>query len=633
MNNYKLYTSLSSETKKYIDKVFSFIEYLSQHDDIISIVQRDENGIPKSILLEEGNSIISLAFFLALFDSEDLELQEIESLFKSKGITLEDCSKYFNNASFKDIQIKPASETEVFQTLNLSDITDIALSQLQYNFYLEEIELTSQDLTPIQLFDFMINQYYEPLTELMREQFEIESFYDDELYFEYEEKTNDMYKKFAKEHGIDVDEMIEEDMKNAKEFKFNNCIIVSDMDGFTMVLESGIEEIQEDITYQHSNDELPPICELVEINNQKVTNELLERLSEEQLDDIVVKVIDPNLEKEIVFTIKKDLLFGSITQIKQETVSFKKKFPNLTKHGENLTELHYKRDPAVGREAELRRVMQILAYPEKDKSLVIVGDAGIGKTALVKGLAYRIQQGNVPRVIKDLKIISIDISTLMAGTKYAGTLEEKMKAILDEAGKDNNIVLFMDELHRAIGAGKTEGDDNSIAEILKPYLDYGKTRVIGATTSDEYIDLVEQNQAFKTRLKKVEIKEPQDHVIYDIVYDLMQTYDSISFSRLDCSEEERRMIIEWLINTTSSKKRNYFDKASNPRLIVDIVKEAYAIAALNDCEIVTKENFCEAVLNEDRLGKSARTDAVAALRRMIPTKRECKILEFKPRNS
>ena len=132
----------------------------------------------------------------------------------------------------------------------------------------------------------------------------------------------------------------------------------------------------------------------------------------------------------------------------------------------------------------------------------------------------------------------------MAGTKYAGTLEEKMKAILDEAGRDNNIVLFMDELHRAIGAGKTEGDDNSIAEILKPYLDYGKTRVIGATTSDEYIDLVEQNQAFKTRLKKVEIKEPQDHVIYDIVYDLMQTYDSISFSRLDCSEEERRMIIE-----------------------------------------------------------------------------------------
>ena len=244
MNNYKLYTSLSSETKKYIDKVFSFIEYLSQHDDIISIVQRDENGIPKSILLEEGNSIISLAFFLALFDSEDLELQEIESLFKSKGITLEDCSKYFNNASFKDIQIKPASETEVFQTLNLSDITDIALSQLQYNFYLEEIELTSEDLTPIQLFDFMINQYYEPLTELMREQFEIESFYDDELYFEYEEKTNDMYKKFAKEHGIDVDEMIEEDMKNAKEFKFNNCIIVSDMDGFTMVLESCIEEIQ-----------------------------------------------------------------------------------------------------------------------------------------------------------------------------------------------------------------------------------------------------------------------------------------------------------------------------------------------------------------------------------------------------
>ena len=113
----------------------------------------------------------------------------------------------------------------------------------------------------------------------------------------------------------------------------------------------------------------------------------------------------------------------------------------------------------------------------------------------------------------------------------------------------------------------------------------------------------------------------------------METYDKISFSKLDCSEEERRMIIDWLIASTATKKRNYFDRAANPRLVVDIVKEAYAIAALNECETVSRENFCEALLNEDRLGPSARTEAVERLRRMIPVKHECKILQFKPKNS
>ena len=171
--------------------------------------------------------------------------------------------------------------------------------------------------------------------------------------------------------------------------------------------------------------------------------------------------------------------------------------PNLNKYGEDLTKGSYIKDPSVGRDEEIRRIMQVLLYPEKDKSIIITGEAGCGKTAIVRGLAYRIQNGDVPEPLKNIKIISIDTATMVAGTKYVGTLEEKMKAILEEASKDKNIILFIDEIHQAISGGKSEGSDNTVSEILKPYLDYGKVRVIGATTTEEYSEYVEPNKAFK----------------------------------------------------------------------------------------------------------------------------------------
>ena len=211
-------------------------------------------------------------------------------------------------------------------------------------------------------------------------------------------------------------------------------------------------------------------------------------------------------------------------------------------------------------------------------------------------------------------------------------LKKKWKKILDEASNDKNIIIFIDEIHQAISGGRAEGNDNTVAEILKPYLDYGKVRVIGATTEEEYTEHVESNTAFKTRFKKVAIKEPDYNTTYQVLDNLIEAYNKISYSKLNVSPEERHMIIDWLINSTKPTFRDYKDRASNPRLVLDILKEAYAIAAFNESEDVTIDHLIEALKNEDRLYESSRERQAQILRNLKPRPRsECKILEFKPR--
>ena len=318
----------------------------------------------------------------------------------------------------------------------------------------------------------------------------------------------------------------------------------------------------------------------------------------------------------------------NVTRNNEETYIEETPTPYLEKYGTELTKSSFIKDPSVGREEELKRVEQILLYPEKDKSVVIVGEAGCGKTALVRGLAYRIQNGDVPKALKHTRIFSVNVSSLVAGTKYVGTLEEKMRNILDEAKKDKNIIIFIDEIHQAIGGGKSEGNNNTVSEILKPYIDYGDVRIISATTIEEYDEYIQSDTAFKTRLKKVAISEPEYDVIYDILDDLIIKYNEISYSKLDVSPEEKDFIIKWLIESTQKKYRTYNDRASNPRLVLDIIKEAYAIAAINDRELVSHEDLCEALMNEDRLYESSRINQCKKLEGFTPRKETSRIIKF-----
>src|SRR5208283_4559594 len=164
-------------------------------------------------------------------------------------------------------------------------------------------------------------------------------------------------------------------------------------------------------------------------------------------------------------------------------------------------------DPLVGRETELKRTIQVLSRRRKN-NIIFVGEPGVGKTAIVEGLALNIQQGKVPEALKKTKIFSVDMGALLAGTKYRGDFEARLKATLKSIAKIPDAVLFIDEIHTVVGAGATSGGSMDASNILKPLLNSGALRCIGATTYEEYKNHFEKDRALSRRFQKIEIQEP-----------------------------------------------------------------------------------------------------------------------------
>lgn len=182
--------------------------------------------------------------------------------------------------------------------------------------------------------------------------------------------------------------------------------------------------------------------------------------------------------------------------------------PNLHKYGSNLIRLAEEGsiEPAIGRDEEMRRILQIISRKTKNNP-VLVGEAGTGKTAIVEGLAHRIIRGDVPQELRNIKLYALDISSLIAGAQMQGEFEERLKKVIEEAESDPNIILFIDEIHLIIGAGKSSGAMDA-ANILKPELARGILKIIGATTLDEYRQYIEKDKAFERRFQKVLVDEP-----------------------------------------------------------------------------------------------------------------------------
>src|SRR5687767_13387512 len=164
-------------------------------------------------------------------------------------------------------------------------------------------------------------------------------------------------------------------------------------------------------------------------------------------------------------------------------------------------------EPLVGREKELRRAIQVLSRRKKNNPL-FVGDAGVGKTAIVEGLAAKIAASDVPKPLENAEIFALDMGSLLAGTKFRGDFENRVKAVLKELGKRPGAVLFVDELHTVIGAGAASGGTLDAANLLKPALASGKLRCIGATTFEEYRSHLERDRALARRFQKIEVLEP-----------------------------------------------------------------------------------------------------------------------------
>ncbi|NLA83118.1 MAG: ATP-dependent Clp protease ATP-binding subunit [Clostridiales bacterium] len=200
--------------------------------------------------------------------------------------------------------------------------------------------------------------------------------------------------------------------------------------------------------------------------------------------------------------------------------------PTLDQFGRDLTEMAREGnlDPVVGREKELERVLQILARRTKNNP-VLIGEPGVGKTAIVEGLAQRIIEGNIPELLRDKRVVTLDLPAMVAGTKYRGEFEERLKTIMDEIRKANNIILFIDEMHTVIGAGAAEGAIDA-SNILKPALSRGEIQTIGATTLDEYRKHVEKDPALERRFQPVMVGEPSKEEAVQILFGLRDKYEA-----------------------------------------------------------------------------------------------------------
>jgi len=177
------------------------------------------------------------------------------------------------------------------------------------------------------------------------------------------------------------------------------------------------------------------------------------------------------------------------------------KTPALKAFGRDLTEIARKgeMDPVIGRQSEIERVIQILCRRTKNNP-VLLGEAGVGKTAIVEGLAQEIAKGNVPELLRDKRVITLDLALMVAGTKYRGQFEERIKAVMDEIRRAKNIILFIDELHTIVGAGSAEGTMDA-SNIIKPALSRGEMQCIGATTLNEYRKYIEKDAALERPFK------------------------------------------------------------------------------------------------------------------------------------
>ena len=182
-------------------------------------------------------------------------------------------------------------------------------------------------------------------------------------------------------------------------------------------------------------------------------------------------------------------------------------------------------DPLIGREKELERAIQVLCRRRKNNPL-LVGESGVGKTAIAEGLAWRIVQGDVPEVMADCTIYSLDIGSLLAGTKYRGDFEKRFKALLKQLEQDTNSILFIDEIHTIIGAGAASGGQVDAANLIKPLLSSGKIRVIGSTTYQEFSNIFEKDRALARRFQKIDITEPSIEETVQIINGLKPKYEA-----------------------------------------------------------------------------------------------------------
>ena len=254
------------------------------------------------------------------------------------------------------------------------------------------------------------------------------------------------------------------------------------------------------------------------------------------------------------------------------TLTRVKETPLLAEFSRDLTEAAMKSqlDPLVGRHLELERVQQVLCRRTKNNA-VLIGEPGVGKTAIVEGLAQKIVYGDVPHFLADKRILALDISLIVAGTKYRGQFEERLKAIMKELTENPNIIVFIDELHTLVGAGSAEGSLDA-ANILKPALSRGEIRCIGATTPAEYRKYIEKDRSLERRFQAIKVDPPSERETIDVLLGVKDRYES--FHHVEYTPDA--------IEAAVYQSNRYITDRFLPDKAIDLVDEAGARAKLRE---------------------------------------------------
>ena len=291
-----------------------------------------------------------------------------------------------------------------------------------------------------------------------------------------------------------------------------------------------------------------------------------------------------------------------------------------------LTDKIFKNNPAIGRDNEVNEVIITLAQDKKNP--ILVGPSGTGKTTIVDQLAYKIQKNDVPNFLKNKKIIELNLSSLLSGTKYVGTLEEKFVKIINFV-IEKDAIIFIDEIHTIYGAGAHSKSDYDIASMIKQAIDRQGLKVIGTTTIEEY-EKYFSNDALKRRFEKVLVNEPTDDILFQIINKVFNDYSKNNNIKLLTNMDN---IISTLIKLTNTKHRTWDDNICNPDLVIGIIDRIFADAKVNNQYELTIHNIIYGINSCNRVYNSSKEKAISNLDIKEENQTvKSKIIQFKKKN-
>lgn len=279
----------------------------------------------------------------------------------------------------------------------------------------------------------------------------------------------------------------------------------------------------------------------------------------------------------------------------------------LNTYAYNMNTRLYRTNPAIGREQELRDLELILISPKK--SPILIGEAGVGKTSIVEGLSWRLQKGDVPELLKHKKIFKLTTTALLSGTKYVGEMEDRIQQLMTELEKYPDIILFIDEIHTIVGAGSTESSNNDISNMLKPYIDRGDIKIIGATTRQEYNDYLLPDKALARRFYPISIDEPDENMTLQILLGTIPAIEQETKVSNPFSEEKTKELLLCLIQLSNRENQPEERQTRLPELPLTLLEMAFSYAALDSRKTLSIKDLVLSVRHTNLLTKEVRQKA------------------------